>query len=280
MGKKANTRASKPAKDFYRYGIGEWFGQSFGAMTAQQRQFLALQQLLPKKQRQIQICPFQDVAPQQIECKKDGGVCTIRVYRKDGTTGDVEIALGRLGALRVVCPERFKQNRTIFEWVGETILKHPNPLIVEEVPFLQRLIEGEGEEADPESKDVGRIDHVLVHPAKKPLDWCALEIQAVYFSGRRMGDDFRSFSEHTASTIPFPTRYRRPDYRSSGPKRLMPQLQTKVPSLRRWGKKMAVVIDEGFFEAALGKVEKVKHVSIATSFGFQFRLTKAPGRLR
>ncbi len=40
----------------------------------------------------------------------------------------------------------------------------------------------------------------------------------------------------------------------------MPQLQIKVPSLRRWGKKMAVVIDEGFL-AALGKMDEVKHVS-------------------
>ncbi len=60
--------------------------------------------------------------------------------------------------------------------------------------------------------------------------------------------------------LPFPTKSRRPDYRSSGPKRLMPQLQIKVPWLRRWGKKMAVVVDESFF-AALGPMDRVEHVS-------------------
>ena len=40
----------------------------------------------------------------------------------------------------------------------------------------------------------------------------------------------------------------------------MPQLQIKVPTLRRWGKKMAVVVDEAFF-AALGPMDKVQEVS-------------------
>lgn len=40
----------------------------------------------------------------------------------------------------------------------------------------------------------------------------------------------------------------------------MPQLQIKVPSLRRWGKKMAVVVDQSFF-AALGQMDSVRHVS-------------------
>ena len=40
----------------------------------------------------------------------------------------------------------------------------------------------------------------------------------------------------------------------------MPQLQIKVPSLRRWGKKMAVVVDEDFF-AALGTMDNVSDIS-------------------
>jgi hypothetical protein len=39
----------------------------------------------------------------------------------------------------------------------------------------------------------------------------------------------------------------------------MPQLQIKVPTLRRWGKKMAVVVDRNFFDA-LGKMADVKDV--------------------
>lgn len=67
-------------------------------------------------------------------------------------------------------------------------------------------------------------------------------------------------ANHPGPGSPFPAGRRRPDYRSSGPKRLMPQLQIKVPSLRRWGKKMAVVVDEAFWDA-LGPMDEVRDVS-------------------
>ena len=51
---------------------------------------------------------------------------------------------------------------------------------------------------------------------------------------------------------PFPNAIRRPDWRSSSAKRLMPQLQIKVPTLRRWQAKMAVVVDRPFFESVGG----------------------------
>ncbi len=40
----------------------------------------------------------------------------------------------------------------------------------------------------------------------------------------------------------------------------MPQLQIKVPTLRRWGKKMAVVVDRRFFDA-MGEMDDVADVS-------------------
>ncbi len=40
----------------------------------------------------------------------------------------------------------------------------------------------------------------------------------------------------------------------------MPQLQINVPRLRRWGKKMAVVIDKHFFNS-LGNMEEVDDLS-------------------
>ncbi|MDD4891687.1 MAG: NotI family restriction endonuclease, partial [Phycisphaerae bacterium] len=109
-------------------------------------------------------------------------------------------------------------------------------------------------------EDVGNIDSVLVHPSTTSLRWCALEIQAVYFSGSGMNSLFRSIQDYSGEGIPFPDAVRRPDYRSSGPKRLMPQLQIKVPTLRRWGKKMAVVVDSAFFRN-LGKMETVSDLS-------------------
>src|SRR5436190_19309408 len=77
-----------------------------------------------------------------------------------------------------------------------------------------------------------------------------------------MAFDFEAIRNSATTGLPFPTKTRRPDYRSSGPKRLMPQLQIKVPSLRRWGKKMAVVVDESFFRA-LGKMDAVPEPSNA-----------------
>jgi len=116
---------------------------------------------------------------------------------------------------------------------------------------------------EPESRDfIGRIDNVLVHPSKDPLDWCAVELQAVYFSGKSMRNEFKLLAEAETEALPFPAKHRRPDWRSSGPKRLLPQLQTKVPTIRTWGKKMAVVIDETFF-SSLVALDRERHLSNA-----------------
>ncbi len=73
---------------------------------------------------------------------------------------------------------------------------------------------------------------------------------------------FEALRAREIAGTPSPAARRQPDYRSSGPKRLMPQLQIKVPSLRRWGKKMAVVVDRRFFEAmGMHRMETVRHVS-------------------
>ena len=53
-------------------------------------------------------------------------------------------------------------------------------------------------------------------------------MQAVYFSGKSMENDFVQMRTWTGPGLLFPQVQRRPDFRSSGPKRLMPQLQIKV----------------------------------------------------
>ncbi len=112
------------------------------------------------------------------------------------------------------------------------------------------------------------------------MRWCALEIQAVYFSGEKMRLLFEHIRNFAGSGLPFPDRVRRPDYRSSGPKRLMPQLQIKVPTLRRWGKKMAVVVDAAFFRN-LGSMRTVSDLSNADIAWFvaSFDETRDPIRL-
>jgi len=143
-------------------------------------------------------------------------------------------------------------------------LQTSSPIVLSEIGFLDRVTSSTSTQEDDEDKRdfIGRIDNVIVHPSRSPLDWCALELQAVYFSGKAMRQEFTMLSKEKLSSLPFPAAHRRPDWRSSGPKRLLPQLQTKVPTIRTWGKKMAVVIDEPFF-ASLTGLEHEKHLSNA-----------------
>jgi len=242
-----------------RYGIGEWYGQSFVNLTQPERRRLAQMQGLPKNTRPAMPClPRGGTVP----CTKDGGVCSIRLYERR-SNGIVSAADGNRGQIVTTCPCRFEEGGVIYHWIGQVVLGEAEPLVVREVGFLERGPEGSETSARYAShQDVGRIDNVLVRPQTDPMDWCALEMQAVYFSGSAMRNEFKAISSHDLESVPFPTGQRRPDFRSSGPKRLMPQLQIKVPTLRRWGKKMAVVIDESFF-GALGKMAAVDHVSNA-----------------
>ena len=80
---------------------------------------------------------------------------------------------GAEAGLRVLCPRRFEEDMTIFQWVGETVLGTSTPDIAKEIGFLR---------AEDGNTDVGRIDMVLANQTcKATLSWCALEIQAVYF---------------------------------------------------------------------------------------------------
>jgi len=244
-----------------RYGIGEWYGKIFAAMSTEERAALTELQFLEKRDRKTQPCPFKHgVISEASICSKIGGVCTLRLYESNPTTAVVSPASGVEGSLVTTCPHRFKQNGKIYNWIGEILLNTSNPIIASEVGFLKRSEGGLCEAPQDAFEDVGRIDNVLVHPLDKPLTWCALELQAVYFSGSAMKTEFEAMRKLEVARLLFPVAHRRPDFRSSGPKRLMPQLQIKVPTLRRWGKKMAVVVDRPFFES-LGKMEEVKDVS-------------------
>ena len=225
----------------HRFGIGEWYGHSYVGLTSGERRTYS-------RSPGTQPCPFRIKGG---SCTKKGGVCSFRLYGNDD--GLAVPTLDDEDGLRVLCPRRFEEDMTIFQWVGETVLGTPTPEMVAEIGFLK---------AEDGNTHVGRIDMVLANQRtpSRALDWCALEIQAVYFSGKSMADEFRNIQSFRGEEAPFPSQTRRPDYRSSGPKRLMPQLQTKVPTLRRWGKKMAVVVDKHFF-ASLGHMEEVNDLS-------------------
>jgi len=150
---------------------------------------------------------------------------------------------------------RFYQDNAVFSWIGQELLRCDTPLMLKELPFLKST-----STVAKSARAVGKIDMVLVHPDTEHLRWCALEMQAVYFSGRSLSSELRDLQKWKGPGLPFPKYQRRPDFRSSGPKRLMPQLQIKVPTLSRWGKKIAVVIDHAFW-LSLGQMLEVSDKS-------------------
>lgn len=265
-----------------RFGIGEWFGHSFVNTTAEQRREYA-RIALSEPLANYPPCPFKAADGTQ-RCTKKGGICSLRLYERFDAAGAAVATATVEGDLRAVCPHRFKQGGTIYREIGRSILGTTEPRIVDEVRFLQRprLVgmapaEENEDAAEPEveQEDVGNIDNVLVHPDADPLRWCALEIQAVYFSGKGMKSLFEHIRDCPHDALPFPDLVRRPDYRSSGPKRLMPQLQIKVPTLRRWGKRMAVVVDAAWFRTNVINVETVADLSNCDIAWFVVRFDEA-----
>lgn len=236
-------RKPKEERILRRYGAAELFGRALKDLSA-----IELRRLAKPGCRME--CPFK---PGGGPCRKKGGVCSLALYEQD-EAGHVRV----VSAPVTTCPSRFLENNEVFCWVGKELLDTVQPIVVSEVSFLMseqnEQMEGEGE--------VGRIDKVLVTNVGNSINWCALEMQAVYFSGGKMEDDFALMRKWDGSGLPFPTKLRRPDFRSSGPKRLMPQLQIKVPTLRRWGKKMAVVVDRAFWQS-LGEMRPARHTSNA-----------------
>ena len=203
-----------------RYAISEWFGRPLQNMPASERRSLAAAALGGDSPPP---CPFQQGGP---ACAKKGGVCSIRAGQ---------------GQTVITCPKRFEEGDLLPRWLAR-IADFPDPYLAREVPFMRSPATG---------RPAGRIDLVVSGDADASA-WFGLEIQAVYFSGQGMQADFELLLRSTAAEPPVPTALRRPDWRSSSAKRLMPQLQIKAPTLRRWGTKLAVAVDLPFYQAIGG----------------------------
>ncbi len=98
---------------------------------------------------------------------------------------------------------------------------------------------------DGKRRKIGKVDFLLTHIVEgKAIDFAALEVQAVYISGTTIRPAFNRYVE---TGVLIEAGKRRPDFRSSAQKRLMPQLALKVPIFRRWGKRFFVATDSTFF---------------------------------
>jgi hypothetical protein len=138
-----------------------------------------------------------------------------------------------------ICPVRFEEGRRIF--FDAARLAFGAGVRFVPVPEVKILRVGR--------KKIGKVDFLLakVGDHQDTVDFAAVEIQAVYFSGKSIRPDFNYYLAH--GTLDPHSQGRRPDYRSSAQKRLMPQLGLKVPVFRRWGKKFFVAVDSLFFDA-------------------------------
>ncbi len=258
------SRRAKGNRMATNFGAAEIFGKNILALSSSELRVEA------KRSCRTTKCPFS-----RKYCNKQGGVCSLREFQSaDGVVSAVS------DLVVATCPERFLEKNEVFAWVGEVLLGTKKPLVLKELPFLRSVLP-----ANDASRGVGKIDMVLVHPETSPLRWCALEMQAVYFSGASMTQELKRLGSWKDDGLPMPEGRRRPDFRSSGPKRLMPQLQIKVPSISRWGKKMAVVVDEAFWSSLtpMTEVDDVSNSDIAW-FVVRFkpdgkRLTLTRGRL-
>jgi len=267
----ASSRPKSPRTAAPRYGIAEWFGKDIAQLTPEERQAFGL---LSVKQMEASVrslpdappCPFLETLLPGARCNKRGGVCSIRKYTVGPDKSGVAVPGDKIVT---TCPTRFiadvEDGKSVFKWISEKMLGTPTPIIVKETPFLRKIsdarlpveaardeeVAGDVEEEEEAEKKAGRIDWIVVNPASMStageLEWAAVETQALYFSGGKMITEFQAYAAEPGSIL-FPLGKRRPDYRSSGPKRLSPQLDVKVPVLGAWGKKVAIVIDKFFFD--------------------------------
>ena len=180
-------------------------------------------------ERNASRCRFRD-GPCNKSSKTDPiGICSV----SDG----VEAAL--------LCPVRFLEEDRIFRDAARIGFGEGASFAVfPEIRILQI--------ADPKkpghTKKIGKVDFVLgkIHGGAV-TDFCAVEVQAAYFSGAETRTALKHFIAH--HDFGPHNIFRRPDFRSSAQKRLIPQLQLKVPVFRRWGKKFFVVVDSQFFRS-------------------------------
>ena len=179
--------------------------------------------------REARHCRFRDSPCTKSSITEPLGVCSL-------SDGDSAASL---------CPVRFLERKRIF--VDAAAIAFGPGTIFGVFPEI-RILEIPAKKEGGRPKKIGKVDFLLGKiDDGKVVDFAAVEIQAAYFSGGSLRKVFDNYmSERSLDGID--TR-RRPDFRSCAQKRLVPQLQLKVPVFRRWGKKFFVVVDYEFFES-------------------------------
>lgn len=242
------AKTNNPRVPAAKYGIAEWYGECYEKMSSTNRLKLASIAKLSTKIAQAQHnvpCPFRTFQNTNALCNKRGGVCSIRQY-------DVGTPVTMRKQIVSLCPSRLLDKDVLIA-VAQTVLGTHAAYLVKEVPFLFNTVVAQN--GATEASKAGRIDWLLVDKSNTE-NFCAVETQSVYFSGDNMPAEFDAIIAQSGA-LTMPAMGRRPDYRSSVPKRLSPQLQAKGPVLTNWGKKIVVIVDD-FVGSSMGTLNEVK----------------------
>ncbi len=174
-------------------------------------------------------------------CRFRNSPCT-----KSSKTDPLAIcSLSNGSSAAALCPVRFLEKGKIFRDAASIAFGSGfNFGIFPEI----RILEIASKSPDGKTKKIGKVDFLLGKIEDETVtDFAAVEIQAAYFSGTSLRPAFKSYNE--LRSMSGHDTNRRPDFRSCAQKRLMPQLQLKIPVFRRWGKKFFVVVDKEFFKS-------------------------------
>jgi len=177
--------------------------------------------------RNVRRCPFRET-----KCTKSS---------KTDPLGICSLSNGMIAAS--LCPVRFLEGGRIFRDAARIAFGTNTTFAVfPEIRILEIARQSDNERV----RKIGKVDFLIGKISDgKVVDFAAVEIQAAYFSGGSLRTVFQTYMD-THSVEGIETR-RRPDFRSCAQKRLIPQLQLKIPVFRRWGKKFFVVVDSAFF---------------------------------
>lgn len=180
-----------------------------------------------KHYRDNKLCPYNNRIPECTKSKRNDpiGVCSI----------------WEANTPAIICPVRFRQN-----W---SIVSDIQPFLFPDIPQNQYKYVTEAKLADADEASVGNIDLVGLNVQNDQiLDFAGCEIQAAYISGN-VTNPFKQYYQNPLefyNTAWTGGKYPRPDWLSSI-KRLEHQLIMKGTLFGVWQKKMAVVIQNRFY---------------------------------
>ncbi|TMU77925.1 NotI family restriction endonuclease [Hydrogenophaga intermedia] len=230
-----------PAVAAFKWGPSEWFGLQVNSLSNEERLAVAQDALKPHKEADRECPHLTALTNAPYGCSKAGGVCTVQRYAADAA------GVKATGQAVAICPARLV-SRDVLRSIAKTVLGlDEGVMLVKEVPYSLNMTKVK---KSGEPSWAGRIDWLLVD-GNNPKRFAAVETQAVYMSGKSQDGTFKAFVD-AGGEMAMPPDYRHPDYKSSVPKRLAPQLESKARHLSSTSRKTVVIVDEFVLSIHLG----------------------------